>query len=413
MIKILKTIGIVLLSIVGLFVLLFIVGYIVDFFSSFPLNTMAKKARVDITSYRMDIKENAWDDYLQAMEKVTSLKFDYEADRYLRGEKNLSSSYPEEIKNYPDIYPFIVQGNQKSACQPPFNYEDGWNMKLPDYLALQKIAKIIAIRAMRALNQNETEKSVNYTTQGLILCDNIIKRGPVPINYMVGVVIYGILRQPLKFGLENNKYNADQLRRLRVALSHSEDSLPLLTWALKCGSDIMKINRYNFTSFGVRLSCWRYFFSPKLALLKGLNIVENSIESISQHEKASTEISNNKNTRGYFYITDSIPEKSLAKNPILKYDDASYGSLLKRKIELVAKLRSLNLAAEIMEKELKVGVLPITTEGLDGKNVLNPLTGKEWNYFYGGDSAVISIPPPDSRDLNRILRLVLKKAGSK
>jgi len=410
MIKILKTIGIVLLSIVGLFILLFVIGYIVDIFSSAPLNAITKKGRADLMSYRMDIKDNAWNEYAQAIEKVKSFRISTEADIFLKGGTKVSPSFQKEVEKYPAIYPIIDQGNSKKACQIPYNYENGWKMELPNYIAMQTITKIIAIRTMQSLIQNEAEKSVDYTIQGLMFCDHIIHGGPVLINYMVGVVIYGITLKPFKYGIENGKYNADQLRKISATLSHCEEALPPLSWALKGESDITKINRFNFSSLGVRLSCWRYFFSPKLALLRGLNDLQGSIESFSKHENASLEISNNEITTGYNYIQDSMPERDLEKNPILAPAEANFSSMLKRKIELVAKLRSLNLAAEIMEKELKVGVLPKTIEGLDGKNIINPLTGIEWNYFYGGDSAVISIPPPDPHDLNRILRLVLKRS---
>ena len=299
MIKILKTIGIVLLSIVGLFILLFVIGYIVDIFSSAPLNAITKKGRADLMSYRMDIKDNAWNEYAQAIEKVKSFRISTEADIFLKGGTKVSPSFQKEVEKYPAIYPIIDQGNSKKACQIPYNYENGWKMELPNYIAMQTITKIIAIRTMQSLIQNEAEKSVDYTIQGLMFCDHIIHGGPVLINYMVGVVIYGITLKPFKYGIETGKYNADQLRKISATLSHCEEALPPLSWALKGESDISKINRFNFSSLGVRLSCWRYFFSPKLALLRGLNDLQGSIESFSKHENASLEISNNEITTGY------------------------------------------------------------------------------------------------------------------
>jgi len=405
----LKTIGIILLCIVGLFVLLFVVGYIVDIFNSAPLNAMAKKARADLVSYKADIKENAWVDYLQAMEKVPDITISFDVNNYLQGKTVLSPQFPREIEKYPVVYPIIARGNEKALCRVPFNYNAGWNMELPNYISVQKVAKILAVQSMQALKSNNMEKSVDYTIQGLKFCDHFIQGGPVLINYMVGIVSYGIMLKHLAYGLENSKYTVRQLGRIRTTLFNCADSLPLLSWALKGDIDILKSGKFPFNSLGIRLSCWSCFFSPKLAFLKGLNTQKKSIAEMSRHEMASMQITNDETTEGYPFIKDSLPGKDPRNNPIRALAEAHFSSMLKRKIELTAKLRAMNLAAEIREKELLAGGLPETLDGLDNENRINPMTRKEWNYSYTVDSVVISSSPPDSHKPTPVVHLTLKK----
>ena len=130
---------------------------------------------------------------------------------------------------------------------------------------------------------------------------------------------------------------------------------------------------------------------------------------MSRHEMASMQITNDETTEGYPFIKDSLPGKDPRNNPIRALAEAHFSSMLKRKIELTAKLRAMNLAAEIREKELLAGGLPETLDGLDNENRINPMTRKEWNYSYTVDSVVISSSPPDSHKPTPVVHLTLKK----
>ncbi len=406
--KILTKIGIILLIAIGFCLALFLIGYIIDLFCNPTLKSMANQAQDDIASLQQEVKENAWDDYLLAMEKVTQTTIGFGVDNYIQGKDVLSPQLLQGIDKYPDVYPLIVRGNEKPACRIPFDYEAGWEMPIPNYISVQKIAKILAVQSMQALKSNDQEKSAEIAIQGLKFCNQVIHGGPVLINYMVGIVCYGIMLKHLAYGIEQGKYNASQLDRIRTQLTYGLDSLPLFTWALNGENIVIKSGKIKFNSLNIRLSCWSHFFSPKLALLNGLKTKEKSDAELLRHERASMDITNSDTQAGYLFLQDTLPEKEVSNNPIRALTEVKFNTMLVRKIELTAKLRAMNLAAEIREKESLGGGLPKTLEGLDHENRINPMTGKEWDYTYTADSVVIAGSQPGPRQARQVVYLVLK-----
>ena len=332
-------------------------------------------------------------------------------DKYVRCEIELTEDIKTELKEHQELFVLIEEATKKPFCSIPIEYEKGVKYEMPNYIRLTTIEKIIAAQALYALENNRTEESLSLIFQGLIFGKHIISGAPLLINQLVGIVIMRYSLKILEIAISTGQFNKKQLHRISEFLSELEADLPMLSWACDGNFAMIKMSLANISfykpmefvlpeyfelempvsPFYIKLLCWRYFFSSRWAAIQAFRFFDKIVLSLEGEEKAFKG-KNVKERRASYYLDVTEVRRHVNQNPIVALLMPNYGSMLRRKFEMISKIRMLNLCALIWLYHFQNNKFPESLQDIENDVVIEPYSGELWFYLPAQDSVAIVSP---------------------
>lgn len=128
---------------------------------------------------------------------------------------------------------------------------------------------------------------------------------------------------------------------------------------------------------------WRFFFSPRRALLNYLKTNAEFMDVIDRCESKPWQECQRE-------INSFHDEKIKRSSKIVRGLFINPLSILGRKRVIETKMRLLIAGAMVRSYEKKNGRFPLTLDELDSASMIDPITGSTWHYIvYRGDFAII------------------------
>lgn len=102
----------------------------------------------------------------------------------------------------------MEQSMDFANCNFKYQYEKGFEMQVPNFLALRKTAQVLVFKAMDDIDQGNYDEALKRCSQCLSLGIDLANENSPLINHMISVAIVKIGLMPLKYMADNN-INAD------------------------------------------------------------------------------------------------------------------------------------------------------------------------------------------------------------
>ena len=408
--RILRVITALATALIGLAILVFVIGYGVDFFSTTAVKKEAEQARDEFSLLDKGDDGNAWEYYLKAIRLMETRTFDARIDKYLEHSIPNSITLQMELNRHNDIDGLLRTGAAQSYCCIPIDYEKGEHAVLPNYKKLMECAKILNAQILVALEQGHRGRAVDKMMDGFALSRHILNGTPIMLNYLVGMRILNTFTPTLDIALSTGVIGEDDLRKIVALLDEYDRGIPPTVWVLQAENNNMKIVMSTIPTLypivdqiemlkatlldelGTRLLFWRYGFSAKRAALSAVREIDTVLSDMRDDE----------NKRGA--IEDDIEDEKLfneffvayrSKNEIMKIYATNWQGIFVDRARSLAHIRLLYSAALLWLDRMEQGEFPQSLTGTKVSEVIAPYTGKAWEYIWAGDIVTLKSPGGD------------------
>ena len=411
---------------------LLIIGYFIDIASYPVLKRIGESALQELKSSRKQGEGNAWDYYVQVVEKMEGYSVNKDLASYSYGSIKITKEIEKEINAHREIIEIIEIGTKQPFCSIPLEYEKGWEKPILRYNELKHISTLFVAQALHELEKGKTEDGLSYIFCGLTFTNHIMGGAPNQLSYIIGMGLMNHYLRTLEISLSTGIFNKQQLQKINLFLNKLEKDLPMFSWVSEGELNIDKIGMSSIPFFKpielnlphlyklmayissgkpkktenseetkkppyhydeaikIRILCWRYLFSTRLAAIRSFKFRKKQLSSIDRIEKTFLEKPKNE-----FKILKPIEkleiEKADSRNPVLGVFPF-YTSFLERKLKTVAKIRLLNLSTLIWVFYLENNQFPDSLKDITNDIIIDPYSCDLWEYTHAKDSVVISSP---------------------
>jgi len=410
----------VIVSIFGLFVFFIIVGFVVDCCTYPAMKRIGNKALESLISQSKKKSGNAWDYYLSAIEMSENIESNKMLEMYLDDRIEVTPEIKGVIKASEAAIKKMKQGSKMTYCSIPYDYEKGLKLKIPDFLTLRNLVKILCVESLHKIRNGETEEGISDLLCVMNLGKHIECAAPLLLDQMIGSFYISEALKVLKIGLSTGLFNDDELKQIHSSLAQVEEDLPFLSTALEGEEKKIKVSFAHFSiwktsrvillmssegaekplvfeKLGLRLSCWRYFFSPRLAAVKSFGFMDKVVQRMKEIENKSN--SNSRNANLAIKPEELLQEKMnryTRINPVFRIIDVNVMHLFHRKLRCITRIKVLQLACNLCSYNLENGHFPKYLEDIGDDIILDFNTGKKWEYSNWIDSITVFSPGPNS-----------------
>lgn len=424
--KLLHTIGVFALCIIGACIIIFVLGWIVDLTAHGKLKKEGDKALLVLRKYQVKPEDNAWDYYSLVIKDMKAQNLSFEVTKYLNQEIKLTKEVEQELTAYPDVIQLIRQGNAQPTCWIPIPYEEGATAQIPEYLHLSGAAKLIGAQALAALEEDNTDKMLDRNLLGLAYAKQIVHGSPILINYMVSLVILGVQLHTIEFALMHDSYDNGHLEQLKTTLENYEEDLPSLLTSLEVEQATMALTVSKwpvgnpiFTNIGVlqnsvlhtfgeRLISWRYVFSLRNAMLHAIHYTDAMLAAAKQNMKGKKGV--DQDLAVLKSLEQSAPDKYAKKNLFYALYMPNFRGMFARKMNQQARVRLVLSGVLLKMHQQKFGNFPEILDAFDPDVFTDPFTNETWEYISKEDKVIIQSPGFDQEyDTDDDLEIVMKK----
>lgn len=413
------------------FLLVLLIGYLVDI-ASYPwLRKIGDRALNQFRSRQADTVDNAWQYYMPALSRVLDDPPSDSLNAYVFGGKPLSPYVEEEMARRDGIYELLQRGAERPGGLMPIDFRKSWNIRLTQDNQIHNLMVYSLARSLAQLDRGENDASLRSIFNGLTFTRRLIDGVPMLGNYSRGIIWLQRQLGILRIGLVRGQFTADQLSTIQKYLTGMETGFPEFRWVIEGEININKIGfasipvdvpletgvliagrlwvkKYLRNPISLRFRLWRYGFSTRLATIFALKYWDRIILALNRQEER------------YLYKTWPDGKDSLTiinpqayryaqKNPIFPITMPLLSGFFRIKTEMLARIRMLNLACQIWMYELRNQEFPRTLEKIEGYTAIEPFTGDAWHYSWFRDSVIITSPGfnrvyGDVNDLSLTLR---------
>lgn len=397
-------------ALIGLAILVFIIGNCVDFFSTTAIKKESDQALEEFAKLDRDEDGNAWQYYLQAIHLMEKKTFDATIDKYLQHSVAYSGSVEKALSRHGEITDLIRKGAAQPYCHIPVDHEKGPHAVLPNYRKLVECAKILNAQILVALERGNNERAVSKIIDGFMLSRNIMNGTPVMLNYRVGIRMLNLFASTLVIALSTGAFDSHDLTQLITVLDGYEWTIPSAVWVLQAENNSVKImlgaipplyplfeqiemiKASIFDELGIRLVFWRYAFSAKLAALSAVREIDDLFLDM-QNQKDNT--SSVEDDIRYVNVFDEFMQGYTSKNDIVSLFAANWRGLFDSRAKCLAHIRLLHSAALLWLYRSENGDFPQLLATFDASRVMDPFTGREWEYIVTDGIVTVKSPGED------------------
>ncbi len=408
--RILRIIAALAVAIIGLSVLIFIVGYGVDFFSSAAVKKEAEQALAEFDQLDRSDDGNAWEYYQKAIQLMETRTYDGRIDKYLEHSFAVSNSLQMELNRHNDISNLIRTGAAQPYCHIPIDYEKGLHAVLPNYKKLMECAKILNAQILVALEQGHRGRAVDKMIDGFTLSRHVMSGTPLMLNFMMGMRIVNLFAATLDIALSTGAFDENDLEKIVALLYEYDRKIPPTVWVLQAENNGMKIMMRTIPplypmldqiemlkatlldEMGIRLLFWRHGFSAKLAALSAVRDIDNVISDMQDDGKTSGSIEEDIRHANDF---DDFLMAYRSKNEIMNIYATNWRGLFVSRTRSLAYIRLLYSAALLWLDRIEQGDFPQSLTGSEVSIVADPYTGRAWEYIWTGDIVTLKSPGSD------------------
>lgn len=412
--KLYRLIGSFFAGLVVGFILVFLIGYLVDL-ATYPwLKKIGKSALQNLKENAVPPDSNAWELYDKAMDKTGDRHPSPDLIRYSVGDTSLTGGVEEEISNADDLYQLVEIANRRPGCSFPLNYHMGWYMDRVDYRRLEILCQYIAARSYALLDHGETDAALKSINTGLAFLQKFSHGTPELGNYAFCNALLQKQLRPLRAGLKNGRFTHGQLSSISAYLANLEVGFPTLRWVLEGEINIRKVSFANMPLFlplelnlprvkklsiikkaglliKLRFLLWRYGFSPRLGVIQALKFWD---QIIKEQEKLESNYLNQTwpQDEGLQEVVNLRLFRYSRWNPIFVSTIPAWSGFFRTKTEMLVRIRLLNLASRLWSYRNEHGRFPFSLSEIEDYSAVEPFTGVAWNYIWSRDSVVITSP---------------------
>lgn len=438
----LKMLAQVLFIYISLFIASLVVGYLIDIGIGLYISKKADDYLEELAASRRDGPGNAWPYYATVIEMVPDYHPNRELESYTSGRIAISRKILDEIRLYEKAIELIKEGARQPFCSAPMEYEKGWALCAPNHLPLKKASIILAARSLHALERGQHEAALSDLMAGLTSAVHYMSGVPISLGQMNGIELAYAYLPVIRVALSTGTFDASQLDQLRGALNDFEEGLPPLSEVARKTSNLTVISigkipcyapiehtvmaahtltarittadtkvdeepavpriRYTTKAFRLRMQCWRYFFSPRLAFLDALSVMRQIEKVIEEKESAFRPQGEEKRKD----LTSRVDWPRLTPyyqtNQVFAHLSHNHRIAFDIKFTALAYTHMLQTAASIWQYHSVNGVFPRDLKQLADH-------GAAWTYEATQDSAVLSTNILEHTGLGRPSIHVLKE----
>jgi len=397
-------------ALIGLAILVFIIGNCVDFFSTAAIKKESDRALEEFAMLSRDDDGNAWEYYLRAIHLMETKTFDETIERYLQHSVAYSGIVEKELSRHRNITDLIHTGAAQPYCHIPVDYEKGPHAVLPNYKKLLECAKILNAQVLVALERGNNERAVSGIIDGFTLSRHVLNGTPIMLNYMVGIRMLNLFTTTLVIALSTGTFDSHDLTKLITVLDGYERTIPSAVWVLQAENSGMKIMLRTipplyplleqiemmkasiFDELGIRLVFWRYGFSAKQAALSAVREIDDLFFDM-QGQGDNT--SSTEDDIKYVNIFDEFVQGYKPKNDIMSIFTTNWRGLFISRAQCLTQIRLLYSAALLWLYRSEHGEFPQLLTEFDASRVMDPYTGREWEYIMTNGIVTVKSPGKD------------------
>lgn len=395
---------------IGLAVLIFIVGYSVDFFSTSSVKKEAEQALDEFAVLNRDDDGNAWEYYLRAIHLMETRTFDKTIDMYLEHSVLFSGTLEKELDRHADISSLIRAGAAEPYCCIPIDYEKGLHAVLPNYKKLMECAKILNAQILVALERGNNGRAVTKIIEGFTLSRHVLNGTPIMLNYLVGIRMLNLFTATLDIALSTGTFDESDLKKIIQLLHDYDRQIPPAVWVLQAENNGMKVMMSTipplyplldqiemlkaniFDELGIRLVFWRYGFSAKLAALSAVREIDNVFADMRDDEENTGGIEDDIRHVNAF---DEFFHAYKPKNDIMSIFATNWRGLFVSRSRSMIHARLLYCTAALWLYRSEHGDFPQLLAECEISRVKDPYTDKEWAYITTDDIVTLKSPGSD------------------
>lgn len=209
----------------------------VDYFRDFRETSFTKPA------YYSDMTMgNAWDDYSRMIELIESSDIDEDLiSDFLAGVSADTVKAAAVVVGSDPILSLLQQGARRKTAAAPLDYEQGFKVRLPNFMAIRTGSKLLACRARLELD-GDSRGATDDLIDGLVFAGDIAGGDLNLIGNMVGVVCLAICRRQIEGGL--NRLEVNDLKEIANILVDLTDNWPPLSKNLDAEHKMAAISLY-------------------------------------------------------------------------------------------------------------------------------------------------------------------------
>ncbi len=408
--RILRIITALAVAIIGLSVLIFVVGYGVDFFSSAAVKKEAEQALDEFDRLGRNDDGNAWEYYEKAIRLMETRTYDRRIDKYIEHSIAVTISLQVELNRHNDISNLIRTGAAQPYCCIPIDYEKGLHAVLPNYTKLMECAKILNAQILIALEQGNRERAVDKMIDGFTLSRHVMNGTPIMLNFMMGMRMLNLFAATLDVALSTGAFDASDLEKILVLLHEYDRKIPPTVWVLQAENNGMKMMMKTIPplypmldqiemlkatlldELGMRLLFWRHGFSAKLAALSAVRDIDNIISNMQDDEKTRGSIEEDIRHANVF---DDFIAAYRSKNEVMNIYATNWRGLFVSRTRSLAYIRLLYSAALLWLDRIEQGDFPQSLLESRVSEVMDPYAGGAWEYIRTGDVVTLKSPGSD------------------
>jgi hypothetical protein len=417
------------------FILVLVVGYVVDIASYSFLKKMGDKALQDLEKNFVPVDGNAWDYYRLALEKVGSRIPSPGLIRYATIDTSLTETVRREIIANQDIYDLIDKGSAEPRCVIPLEYKKAWKMKYPDYVRMRYLVLQNSARSLSYLLRGDKEAALRSIYSGLSFIRNISSGTPQLFNYSWCIAYIPKQMNVLRRGLRTGAFDPRQLPAISKYLADLEVGFPTYRWVVEGEIDIRTVEFANIpfyipvefgagSTFGkklidkiaisiwMRFLLWRYGFSTRLGMIRAIKFWDRIIDELEKQELDFLDKTWPLDKNPIVKVNLGL-SRYLHHNPLFTAASPNLSGFFRIKTQMLTRIRLLNLAARLWAYRNDHGQFPASLGEIKDYSAIEPFTGEAWRYQTAGDSAVITSPGfnkvyGDVNDLTLTLKKVIE-----
>ena len=413
-------VGKITVTIIGLVSLVAVVAWVGDMVALRSLTPLAsssldhfsqfKSVGYEKPPYYPDMQDGeAWDMYGRLSPLLESTNIDKQfLSRFLGGASKDTATAVLVVAQNDSVIVCVKEGVRRRKSTTPINYEEGYALRLPDYMALRKGARLLACRA-RLNARGDPDSALEDMIDGSVFGQDIAGGDLTLIGHMVGTVCLRISTRQMHHALSQFSLGQSQLKKLALSMNTLANTWPPLSghldgefrtaavsltrlpprkWQYRSVSGPIDLATRFLYWWSVHLRSWRHLFSFRRAVLSATQFHIEMTEDLARAEQKDW------NTVEAT-VNDWMSKLKDNSNWILQASTPNIMSLHRRRQEGVAHARLAGAGALIETHFLQNHQWPdklevVQTDGLENL-LIDPMSGRPLKYivYPGADSVVV------------------------
>ena len=407
-------------TIIGLILLVAVVAWIGDMVALRSLTPLASSSLDHFSKFKSvgyqkppyypNMQDGeAWDMYARLSPLLESANIDKQfVSRFLGGASKDTAAAALVVAQNDSVIVCIKEGVRRKKSTTPINYEEGYALRLPDYMALRKGARLLACRA-RLNARGDPDSALEDMIDGSVFGQDIAGGDLTLIGHRMGIVCLRISTLQIHHALSQFSLGESQLKKLAPSMNTLAETWPPLSdhldgefrtaavsltrlpprkWQYRSVSGPIDLSSRFFYWWSVHLRSWRHLFSFRRAVLSATQFHIEMTEDLARAEQKGWSTVES-------VVNDWMSKREDSSNWILQASSPNIMSLHRRLQEGVAHARLAGAGALLETYFLQKHQWPdklelVQTDGLESL-LIDPMSGRPLKYivYPGADSVVV------------------------